>query len=214
MTMGRGRLLLVVFDLDGTLIRGNTCCELIAARIGRLDRMREFERCTTQQEIAAARMEMADWYSTYSEEELTEGLLAATAAPGLRTGIARLQDAGVSVAIASITWSFAVRWFARRLGVEFYLGTELRPDRSIVHVWADDKALWLSDLARQLGLQREQTAAVGDSMSDLPMLRTAGRAIYVGQDAIDCPDALHLPAGSIDAVSASLLSATIATRSR
>ena len=42
MTTRCKKLRFVVLDLDGTLIRGNNCCELIAARIGRLKRMREF----------------------------------------------------------------------------------------------------------------------------------------------------------------------------
>lgn len=201
-TMG---IKLVVFDLDGTLIRDDTCCELIAARIGRLEEMRRFERCTTEDEIAMARLEMSRWYSRYSEKELCEALLAANEAPGLREGIELLRQAGVSVAIASITWSFAVRWFAQRFGAEFHLGTELRADGSVAHVWGKDKARWLTDLAGQLGLCKEQTAAVGDSGTDLPMLRAAGHSFHVGRDRPDWSEVVHLPGGNIELIARELL---------
>ena len=197
----------MVFDLDGTLIPGDTCCELIADGIGRLDQMRGFERCVTQGEIEAARVEMSRWYSQFSEDELSQSLEDAIEAPGLRAGIDRLREAGVTLAIASITWSFAVRWFAERLGAQFYLGTDLRADRTIGHVWPEDKADWLRDLASSLGLEKGQTAAVGDSSGDPPMLCEAGRAYYVGKDRNNWPEVIHLPGGNVDEIARELLKA-------
>lgn len=196
---------LVVFDLDGTLIRGDTCCELIAARIGRLEQMREFERCTTEEEIAWARSEMSRWYRAFSEEELCAALTGASEAPGLQAGIQRLRAAGVTVGIASITWSFAVRWFANRLGAEYHVGTHLRPNGTIDHVWPDDKARWLEELTTRLGLKRIQNAAIGDSVSDLPMLRAAGRSFYLGKNRPDGNDIEHLPDADIDEIARLLL---------
>ncbi|MFZ0247122.1 HAD family hydrolase [Candidatus Binatus sp.] len=201
------RTRLVVFDLDGTLIRGDTCCELIAGRIGRLDQMRGFERCVTQREIEAARVEMSRWYSQFSEDELSQSLVGAVEAPGMRAGLDRLRAAGVMVAIASITWPFAVRWFAERLGAQFYLGTELRADKTIGHVWPEDKAEWLRYLAGSLGLEKAETAAVGDSAGDLPMLCEAGRGYYVGKDRNTWPEVIHLPGGNIDEIARELLKA-------
>ena len=37
-------LRLAAFDLDGTLLRGQTACEAISKGIGRIERMRELER--------------------------------------------------------------------------------------------------------------------------------------------------------------------------
>jgi HAD superfamily phosphoserine phosphatase-like hydrolase len=195
---------LVLFDLDGTLIRGDTCCELIAARIGRLEQMRQFERCVSQDEIAAARAEMACWYSKYTEDELTASLDGAVEAPGLRAGFERLRARGVTIAIASITWSFAVKRFARRLSAQFHLGTELREDGTIAHIWPQDKAEWMLMLAAQLGIPIVQTAAVGDSASDMPMLLAAGRSFYVGSE--QPPIRIkHFPSGNIDAIVRELL---------
>lgn len=61
-----GRIRLVACDLDGTLLRPETCCEALARPLGRLERMREFERLHTVAEITAARtghcqLERAVW---------------------------------------------------------------------------------------------------------------------------------------------------------
>ncbi len=54
---------LVAFDLDGTLLRGSTVCELIAEPLGRSAKMRRFEALAPEFAIVAAREEMARWYA-------------------------------------------------------------------------------------------------------------------------------------------------------
>jgi phosphoserine phosphatase len=125
---------LVPFDLDGTLLRGPTVCELLATPLGRLAEMRRFEALSAESEIAAAREEMARWYAGLSEVELCAALAAAEWAPGAREGIALLRAHGVEVAIASITWRFAVAWVGRSLGVARVLGTGLGPGGRVEHV--------------------------------------------------------------------------------
>ena len=53
---------LVAFDLDGTLLRGLTVCEVVAVSLGQLDRMRQLERFASRLELRQAREEMAVWY--------------------------------------------------------------------------------------------------------------------------------------------------------
>ena len=101
---------LVVFDLDGTLLRGLTVCEVLADFLGKLPRMRELEARIAQGDIAAARTEMARWYHGISLHELLRPVQSVPLAPGAREGVARLQAHGVEVALASITWEFAVAW--------------------------------------------------------------------------------------------------------
>ena len=85
---------LVVFDLDGTLLRGPTVCELLAAPLGRYDEMRAFESLHAEQDIAQARVEMAHWYNGISRGSLLKPLEAAQWAPGALDGVARLREAG------------------------------------------------------------------------------------------------------------------------
>jgi len=172
---------LVAFDLDGTLIRADTCCEALARPLGRLERMREFERRTTVEDIAAARAEMATWYGDTPRAALCAPLAAVPLAPGVREGFRLLRERGIRTAIISVTWDFAVAWFARELGADHYVGTGLAADGRITHFWPEDKARWLAALAGRLGTGLDAVAAVGDSAGDLPMLRIVGTPFFVGR---------------------------------
>jgi len=197
---------LVAFDLDGTLLRGPTVCELLAAPLGRLAEMRRFEALSSEREIAAAREEMARWYEGRSTTELCEALEAATWAPGAREGVALLQANGVEVVIASITWSFAVEWVAERLGVARSLGTRLEPGGGVGHVWPRDKARWLERLLSELRVAAGRAAAVGDSGSDAELLEAAELRFFVGAGPLPALPALeHRPAGDIAAIAREIL---------
>jgi phosphoserine phosphatase len=167
--------------------------------------MREFERLVEQAEIAAARTEMASWYHTLSVEKLCEPLARLTFAPGVEDGIALLKAHAISVAIASYTWEFAVQRIARRLGADFALGTRLLPNGGISHVWADDKARWVEELAATLELDLSQVAAVGDSRGDIPMLESAGLAFFVGDTTPLGLNARHHPRADIAAIACSIV---------
>lgn len=184
----------MAFDLDGTLLRGPTVCELLAAPLGRSEDMRRFETLTTEADIAAARVEMARWYDGRDRDELLSSLHDATWARGAAEAVSLLQERRIEVVIASITWSFAVEWFARRLAIRHYLGTGLRPGGGIDHVWGRDKAAWAIDLARALDLPAARLAAVGDSATDADLLRTAAIRVFVGKTPPEeISPAVHLP---------------------
>lgn len=171
---------LVVFDLDGTLIRGDTVCELLARGLGRVERMQHFESLTTDAEVALARAEMLAWYAASSRAELVALLEGARWAPGAREAVALLRAEGYVCAISSVTWRFAVARFAGWLGIEHYQGTDQTPDGGIEHVWPQDKLSWVSALAARLGFERERVITVGDSWRDIHMFRAGARAFFVG----------------------------------
>jgi HAD superfamily phosphoserine phosphatase-like hydrolase len=189
---------LVAFDLDGTLTRGWTVCEIIARQIGRLPRMKELECSETIEEIQAARAEMAEWYKTYSIPELCTYLKQVTVAPGSNEAFKQLRKKGIKTAIVSITWEFAVEWFARQFGADFYVGTKLLADGKIVHFWPEDKPEWVRSLAESLGLTLQQVAVIGDSSSDLPLLSSVKRAVFVGKiKPADPRHIIHMPDANI-----------------
>ncbi len=203
---GRGDVVrLAAFDLDGTLLRGASVCEEIARGLDRIERMRELERVdpTNVEDVTAMREEMAAWYAGLSFSDLRSYLTAVRVAPGVDEGLALLRDRGFTIAIASLTWDFAVEWFAGRFGVDYWAGTRLSPDGRITHFWPDDKARWLSGVARELGADMRNVAAVGDSRGDIPMLRAVGRRYWVGRTrpAELGPDVVHEPGGDIRRVS-------------
>lgn len=188
---------LVAFDLDGTLLRGDTVCQAIARRMGHLERMDELERLTDFAGIAAAREELAGYYAEASREELLSHLEGCTLARGTEEAFTLLRSHGVRTAVVSITWGFAAEWFARRLGADYWIGTGLSEDGRIEHFWPADKARWVRELMGRLGLQRDEVAAVGDSWGDVDMLSSVGHAFFVGRSLPPDLDATHLPDGDI-----------------
>ena len=204
--MSNNILGIVAFDLDGTLLRGPTVCEVLAKPLGRLAEMRRFEAYTTEGEVAAARLEMVQWYRDYTVAELQMHLRNARWAPGAHEGIRRLRGEGIEVAILSVTWTFAVRWFAEQLNVSHYLGTELLPDGEIVHSWGREKARFLKELVFKSGVSSSRVAAVGDSTGDNEMLREASLRFFLGANpSPDLEAIIHLPDGDIDTVATRIL---------
>lgn len=192
---------LVAFDLDGTLCRGDTVIETLAKAMGHIDRAHELERLhetrRDRDSLRYLREQIAACYAGASEAELCRHLSRLTLAPGAREGFARLRGAGIDTAIVTFTWEFAAAWLARELGATHWLGTRLRADGVIDHVWAEDKAAWLADLRRRLGLARDEVAAVGDSWRDVPMFEVAGESFYVGDVLPSGVRAVHVPSGDI-----------------
>jgi HAD superfamily phosphoserine phosphatase-like hydrolase len=183
---------IVAFDLDGTLLRGETVCEVLAKPLGRIDQMRAFERYQSEAEIADARRQMMAWYEGHTHEALCGHLRNATWAPGACRAVRDLQKANILVAIASITWRFAVEWFADQLNIRHLLGTDLSSEGEITHVWGRDKAQWLEDLASRYKISRHRIAAVGDSRGDAEMLQAAHLRFFVG--AVPSPE---IPTGQL-----------------
>ena len=185
---------IAAFDLDGTLLRGATVCEVLAKRLGRLEEMKRFETFTAESDIADGRVQMVEWYRGRSVGDLEAHLDDVSWAPGAHEAIRQLHEAGIVVGIASITWRFAVRWFAERLGIRYFLGTDLDQNGEILHVWGRDKARWLQDLADSHGISSDRIAAVGDSAGDSEMLRVAGLRFFVGSKLVpETEPAIHLP---------------------
>ncbi|MGH2458877.1 MAG: HAD-IB family phosphatase [Chloroflexota bacterium] len=206
MTNATRPIALVAFDLDGTLVRGDTICLAIATHLGRRDRMLAMERLTAREAIISAREEMAGWYRSRPMSELCDALKALPLAPGAREGFQLLKDYEVAIAIVSVTWDFAVAHFARELGAGYYVGTAFSFDQPIAHFWPEDKPRYLTGLAGSLGLSLDQVAAVGDSPGDLAMLDAVGYPFFVGQTRPSEPDRLvHLPDGNILAIAKAIV---------
>jgi len=189
---------LVAFDLDGTLLRHQTVCEVLASQIGTSERMQQFELLHQSEDTRQAIKEMAGWYRSWSRTQLCTFLQKAHFAPGVCEAMALLKQHGIHLALISITWEFAVAWFAQKWGIQHFVGTRLSLAGEITHFWPEEKATWLTQLAQRLQLDLKQVAAVGDSSSDLFMLRIVGYPLFVGQTLPEeLPPETHMPQGNI-----------------
>lgn len=194
------------FDLDGTLLRGDTVCVALARRLGRLAEMEAFERLTDQDALRAARAEMARWYGACDRGTPLSHLADLRLAPGAHEAFRLLSQRGVATAIVSITWEFAVAHVAALLGADHFVGTGLGDDGAVAHFWPEDKARWLRGLAADRGLEMGEVAAVGDSWGDVPMLRAAGRPYFVGPSLPPGLErAVYLPDGDLRRVAEHIL---------
>lgn len=192
MTYPSRRVRLAAFDLDGTLIRGPTICESLAVPLGKLSRMREIEQLRDPAQIRAARQEMLAWYGE-PLAALCGKLTDIAIAPGAAEAFEMLAQRGIQTAIVSITWSFAVEWFARRFGANAWIGTDVQSGE-IQHFWPGDKPVWLARHANALGIRLSEVAAVGDSHGDVPMLAAVGHPFFVGADLpTEIAHAVHAP---------------------
>jgi phosphoserine phosphatase len=189
---------LVAFDLDGTLLRHHTVCEVLANHLGTSERMQQFGQLHHPEDIRQATEEMVQWYRDQPLARLCSFLQRAHLAPGVREGIALLRQHDIHIALVSMTWEFAVAWFAQEWGIQHFVGTRLSEAGEITYVWPEDKARWLTQLAHHLQLDLKQVAAVGDSSGDLPMLHLAGYPIFVGKTLPEgLPLEAHDPDGNI-----------------
>ncbi len=164
------------------------------------------ERVSGRDQILEARSEMAGWYMDAGLGAVQASLEDLNWAPGVDDGIAEIRQAGVHLALASVTWSFAVGHVATKLGIERYLSTQLDFDTGVIdHSWRATKAEYLADLAAELGIRHENIATIGDSSGDFDMLEAAGLGIFVGAETPDLDGVIHMPGADIRDVSETIL---------
>src|SRR4029453_18969850 len=94
---------LVIFDLDGTLLRGPTVCEVLAEPLGYTEEMRELEAISDEEQWSAARVKMAGWYRNYTTAELQGHLNKARWAPGVVEAVDLLRGRKIKFVIVSFT---------------------------------------------------------------------------------------------------------------
>lgn len=85
---------LAAFYVDGTILRGENICGCIARNIGRSTEMDAFELLRSQEEIAAGRENMLEWYTPFGSANLITHLSELRLAPGVKEGFARLKHSG------------------------------------------------------------------------------------------------------------------------
>ena len=176
----------VAFDFDGTL-SDSEMTVLLGDRCGVADDMEEITERAMNDEIGYAE-------SLRSRASLLESLPKAEAEAAfdevvLREGAAdlieELNDAGVTTAILTGGFERGVAAALEREGVSVdhivsnrlpMNGNELTGDVEgpLIEGTKDDA---LEDLADDVGVDLDETVAVGDGANDLPMLKVAGLAI-------------------------------------
>jgi len=198
---------LAIFDVDGTLLRGDTACEWIARRLGRYDRAVELESDSdTRQKEAANRNEMADWYSGLTPEELMGGMERFPWAPSVFEGIQLLRDGGITVALASLGWDFVLERIGRELGINRFTSTGLDFETmSVTQFWGADKMTYAKQLSQELRISPSEITGIGDTSGDIHLLDYTGLGIYIGAELPSDKNYVHLPNADIRQVADAIL---------
>ncbi len=179
------RFPVVVFDLDGTLLRGTTVSLLLAQWLGQAAAIAELERAFHAHEISNGVVAdtSAGWLAGKSVAEAWRVLEDGSWIDGMAETFQVLTTAGVSLLLGTITWSFAAEMLRERYGFAAVSGTEMQaPDgvlSGVVSRYFDehDKLRFVEDWCAQNGYSMSQVAAIGDSRSDVPLFHRAGISI-------------------------------------
>jgi phosphoserine phosphatase len=192
----------VAFDLDGTLLRGTTVAMLLAEHLGDAAAFRELERAFAAREISDR--EIADASAACcagrAPAEIEPLLAAASWIDGIDDTLRALAEAGTEVLLATITWRFAAEFLQARHGFAAVSGTELPVVDGVLgagvgrYFDAHDKLRFVEDWCAERGASLDDVAAVGDSRSDLPLFRRAGRSVALNAT----PDARRAATCAID----------------
>jgi phosphoserine phosphatase len=175
----------VVFDLDGTLLRGTTVSLLLAQWLGREGEVSELERAFRAHEISNSVVAdtSAGWLTGQSVAEAWRVLMDGPWIEGMAETFQELIAARVSLLLGTITWSFAGEMLRRRYGFAAASGTEMRADDGVLsgavsrYFDEHDKVRFVEAWCAQSGYSMSQVAAIGDSRSDVPLFRRVGMSI-------------------------------------
>jgi phosphoserine phosphatase len=175
----------VIFDLDGTLLRGTTVSLLLAQWLGREDEITELERAFHAHEISNSVVAdtSAGWLAGKSVAETWQVLTDGPWIEGMAETFQALAAAGVSLLLGTITWRFAAEMLRERYGFCAVSGTEMHASdgtlSGVVSRYFDehDKARFVEEWCAQNGYSMSQVAAIGDSRSDIPLFDRAAVSI-------------------------------------
>lgn len=175
----------VVFDLDGTLLRDTTVSLLLAEWLGQTSEIAELERSFAAGEISnrAIADASARCYAGRTTSEIRSVLAAASWIDGIDETVRTLAETGTHVLLATITWRLAAELLQERHGFTSVSGTELQITNGVVgdvvsrYFDEHDKLSFVQEWCAEHGYSMSQVAAVGDSRSDIPLFREVGMSI-------------------------------------
>lgn len=185
----------VVFDLDGTLLRGTSVLRLLAGHLGYADEVAELDRAISAGEISSQVIadRSAAWFAGASTGDLDTVLARGPWIGGIAETLDALAAQGTQVLLATITWRFAADLLGERHGFAAVSGTELSMTGDVLggvvtrYFDEHDKVRFVEAWCAEAGFTLDQVAAVGDSRSDVPLFGRVGRAIALNAT----PDARH-----------------------
>ncbi len=183
--MSGPRYPVVVFDLDGTLVRNTAVLPVLADSMGHGSAIAELERRFRAGEISNRVIAdtAAVWFTGMDPEELWQHLEQAPWIAGIEATLETLVECGCDVLLCTITWRFVAELIKRRYGFHAASGTEMDFDGELLsgrvskYFEAEDKVRFVEAWCGQRGFTLNQVAAIGDSRLDVPLFSRVGYSI-------------------------------------
>jgi phosphoserine phosphatase len=186
------RYKLVAFDLDGTLVVGESSWwrlhEYFGTIEGSLRNMKEYE----ERKIAYdewMRRDISLWKPTPHITTVEKILLDYTLAPKASHVTRTLRDRKIRMAIVTTGIDILAKSVASRLHIPEFVANGLVPDESgyltnrvVFNVDLFEKHRAFIKLVKKLGIPRSQCVAVGDSKYDVNFLKSAGLGVACKKD--------------------------------
>ena len=178
--------MLIAFDFDGTL-SDSEMMVLLGERHGVADEIAEITERAMNDEISYAESlhERADLLFRLDDDEAQAAFESVSLRPGAADVIRALREAGHHVAILTGGFDRGVEAAldAEDIEVDTVVANHLvsrnghltgRAEGPLIEGTKDHA---LEDLAEELGVEMDETVAIGDGANDLPMLEVAGLAV-------------------------------------
>ncbi len=200
-------LKLAVFDLDGTLKQVRDPYVYVHERLGKLALAEEITAKGLNGQISYEtwlRLDAELWLDT-PRAKLEQFFLEDLYVPGAEATISALKARDVYVAIISSGLLFHAQMVAEELGVDAVYGNEILFKQNgedwvvsgevRAHVPFNKKAALMAQIQEEQGIRPQESIAVGDTRSDIPMFDRAevGIAIVPNHPAVNAAADIILP---------------------
>jgi len=186
---------LVVFDMDGTLLKDRGIF-VIAEKKGFIDDLWRFIKDESK-EYYERSIEIAKLSKGFSQKEFLEIFRTLPLQDYAEEVIKELKNRNIKTAIATDSYKFLADDLKERLGIDYTFAnnlitnddiitgeleidnTELKEDFSSDRIYSICKSCVLEELCKNLDIPLEETIAVGDGIVDIGMIKRAGLGIAI-----------------------------------
>ena len=194
---------LAAFDMDGTVLEHNSSWVAIHRHFGTEHKGAASLRLYTEGKIGYLefmRRDISSWPKGVMRREILEilsGYKIRREAPGV---FERLKRRGIKTALVTSGIDILAKEVTGKLGIDYWLANGLRFDRDgrllptgIGRVDPTRKDLAYLRLLSRVGIPREKTIAVGDTIYDLAFLKSAGLGFMLAHTTrVPDPDIIHI----------------------
>ena len=176
---------LIAFDMDSTLVKGETIVE-IARKINKQEEMARLteKAMSTDQDFSTSLRERVKLLEGVSEKTLLEIAENLEIASGAEELIQNLKTMDWKIALISSGFSYFTDAIKKKLDLDYSFGNTLEIKNGVatgkvIGSIIDGEGKWkiIEDLMADLGITREQVVTVGDGSNDRIMLQNSGLGI-------------------------------------